>query len=285
MMLGEGFDHPPLSVAAIFRPYRSLAPYIQFVGRVMRTIKPNDPNHANNQGYVVSHVGLNNGERWDDFRELDDPDKKLVHEWTSGPAVDRTAKDRLADLTSGAAQRFDYPVANDEVVSHFLSQSFLDPNDDRVIDAWLDATGPGGFTFRELSISAEQLKAMQASRAAREEAPAASIPSQPQIRRQTLRSCLDSRSKAVHYRILVDLGLSRAGYDISRTVAAARGNNADALYAILNLEIARFVGEKPGTRRDWALDQYQAAYDELDVIGDEVASRLRRAMEARDASN
>jgi DNA repair protein RadD len=25
-MLGEGFDHPKLSVAAIFRPFRSLAP-------------------------------------------------------------------------------------------------------------------------------------------------------------------------------------------------------------------------------------------------------------------
>ena len=31
-MLGEGFDHPQLSVAAIFRPFRSLAPYLQFVG-------------------------------------------------------------------------------------------------------------------------------------------------------------------------------------------------------------------------------------------------------------
>ena len=30
-MLGEGFDHPKLSVAAIFRPFRTLAPYIQFV--------------------------------------------------------------------------------------------------------------------------------------------------------------------------------------------------------------------------------------------------------------
>ena len=34
-MLGEGFDHPKLSVAAIFRPFRSLAPYIQFVGRIL----------------------------------------------------------------------------------------------------------------------------------------------------------------------------------------------------------------------------------------------------------
>jgi superfamily II DNA or RNA helicase len=35
-MLGEGFDHPPLSVAAILRPYRSLSAYMQFVGRIMR---------------------------------------------------------------------------------------------------------------------------------------------------------------------------------------------------------------------------------------------------------
>jgi DNA repair protein RadD len=31
-MLGEGFDHPPLSVAAVFRPFRSLSPYIQWSG-------------------------------------------------------------------------------------------------------------------------------------------------------------------------------------------------------------------------------------------------------------
>ena len=42
-MLGEGFDHPKLSVAAIFRPFRTLAPYIQFVGRIMRVVVQNDP--------------------------------------------------------------------------------------------------------------------------------------------------------------------------------------------------------------------------------------------------
>ena len=40
-MLGEGFDHPKLSVAAIFRPFRSLAPYIQFVGRILRVVVQN----------------------------------------------------------------------------------------------------------------------------------------------------------------------------------------------------------------------------------------------------
>jgi DNA repair protein RadD len=37
-MLGEGFDHPKVSVAAIFRPFRSLAPYIPFVGRIMNVV-------------------------------------------------------------------------------------------------------------------------------------------------------------------------------------------------------------------------------------------------------
>jgi DNA repair protein RadD len=280
-MLGEGFDHPPLSVAAIFRPYRSLSPYIQFIGRIMRTIEPNDPNHPNNQGFVVSHVGLNNEEQWDDFRELDDPDQELVRGWTRG----RGNGAGRGDDQANTAQRFDDPVAEDEKISHFLSQSFLDPSDDRVIEAMLDAKGPGGFTFRELGITAEQLRRQQASRASRDETPAPSLTVQPQKRRQTLRGRLDSRSKSVHHRILVDLGISRAGYDIARAGTGARGNNADALFAILNTEINRFVGEGTGGRDHWTAEQLQIAYDSLDEIGDEVAAKLSAALEGRSASH
>src|ERR1039458_6040625 len=53
-MLGEGFDHPHLSVAAIFRPFRTLAPYIQFIGRIMRVIVQNDPTHPDNLGHIVT---------------------------------------------------------------------------------------------------------------------------------------------------------------------------------------------------------------------------------------
>ncbi|MGE0308458.1 MAG: DEAD/DEAH box helicase family protein, partial [Acidimicrobiia bacterium] len=118
-MLGEGFDHPPLSVAAIFRPYRSLSPYIQFVGRVMRTVVPNDPNDPNNQGFVVSHVGLNNEEQWDDFRELDADDQQLVKAWTRGQGGDGSGR-RRADDGKQPGFRFDDPVAEDETLSHFL---------------------------------------------------------------------------------------------------------------------------------------------------------------------
>lgn len=156
-MLGEGFDHPPLSVAAIFRPYRSLSPYIQFVGRVMRTIDQNDPNSPNNQGYVVSHVGLNNEEQWDEFRDLDVPDQQTVAGWARGDGGSSTPTGQNGG-NDQIGRRFDDPVAEDEQISHFLSRSFLDPSDDRVIEQMLDTPGPGGFTFRQLGISAETLR-------------------------------------------------------------------------------------------------------------------------------
>src|SRR5262249_46492633 len=80
-MLGEGFDHPPLSVAAIFRPFRSLSPYVQFVGRIMRVMFPDDVGNPANHGYVVSHIGLNNDANWRDFRDFDLEDQQVFREW------------------------------------------------------------------------------------------------------------------------------------------------------------------------------------------------------------
>lgn len=277
-MLGEGFDHPPLSVAAIFRPYRSLSPYIQFVGRVMRTVDLNDPNSPNNQGFVVSHVGLNNEEQWDEFRELDTQDQQIIRGWAGGEGAGIEGRSANGDAAQ-TAHRFDDPVAQDERLSHFLNRSFLDPTDDRVIEEMLDAKGPGGFSFRELGISADQLRAQLAHRRAHQEAPAEETAVQPQVRRQTLRGRLDTRSKSVHQRILTDLGLARAGFDISRAIREVRGNNADALYVLLNREINGFVGQNKKTRDKWTLEQLQAAYDSLDEIGDQVAELISAAIE------
>jgi DNA repair protein RadD len=65
-ILGEGYDNPNISVAAIFRPYRSLAPYAQFVGRAIRWIRAGG--EADNLAHVVSHVGLNLGFLWEYFK-------------------------------------------------------------------------------------------------------------------------------------------------------------------------------------------------------------------------
>jgi len=66
-ILGEGYDLPTLSVAAVFRPYRSLSPYVQFVGRILRLAQPDTPYSPANHVYLVSHVGLNDERWWSDF--------------------------------------------------------------------------------------------------------------------------------------------------------------------------------------------------------------------------
>ena len=55
--LGEGFDHPYLSVAAVFSIFSNLSPFVQFVGRIMRVIAQNDTQNIINQGTVVFHAG------------------------------------------------------------------------------------------------------------------------------------------------------------------------------------------------------------------------------------
>jgi superfamily II DNA or RNA helicase len=71
-MLGEGFNQPTLGVAAIFRPFKTLNPYVQFVGRVIRSNPP--ATHC----YVVSHLGLNQVKRFQEFRLFDAEDKEFL---------------------------------------------------------------------------------------------------------------------------------------------------------------------------------------------------------------
>jgi superfamily II DNA or RNA helicase len=69
-MLGEGYDHPYLSVAAIFRPYRSLAPYAQFIGRILRRVSDKEVrNELDNIGVVVAHRDLGLDNLWKEYQE------------------------------------------------------------------------------------------------------------------------------------------------------------------------------------------------------------------------
>lgn len=82
-MLGEGFDHKPLGVAAIFKPFASLNPYIQFIGRAIRT------NNEVNLCYVVSHLGLNQTARFKEFRLFDSDDKDFLSNLLSSTEIVR----------------------------------------------------------------------------------------------------------------------------------------------------------------------------------------------------
>lgn len=66
-MLGEGYDHPYLSIAAIFRPFRSELPYVQFIGRILRFIS--EGNAKDNIGIIISHKHLNLEKLWQKYKK------------------------------------------------------------------------------------------------------------------------------------------------------------------------------------------------------------------------
>jgi excisionase family DNA binding protein len=273
-MLGEGFDHPRLSIAAIFRPFRSLAPYIQFVGRVMRVVVQNDPDHPDNRGYIVSHVGLNNEARWDEFRELDLEDQALLQMWLRGQDGNR---DEGGGEGGPRPRRFDSAqLVDNEIIGRFIDQQFLDPDDDRVLDELLAKPIASGLTLGDL-VSREQLQAQLRQRrdAAPPEAPAP-IPVSPQRRRQAARGRLAQRTGPVVARILDDLNLSRPGREVARAgLNAGPGPNVEAVTKLLNLQIRAFTGKK---REDLTADEAETAYQELDNLGDAVRDRIRQAL-------
>lgn len=279
-MLGEGFDHPRLSVAAVFRPFRSLSPYIQFIGRVMRVVVQDSPEHPDNQGWVISHVGLNNEERWAEFSELDLEDQQLVHEWVAGD--DHQPEDRADEREAGQSRRFDTATLVDsELVDHFIDKAFLDPNDDRVLDKLLAQKVFGGMTIGDL-VNREVLRARLEQRLADMAEQPAPIPVTPQRRRQTARKRLSERSNSVAARILQDIGLSRRGRQVARAIGGPPVANTQAVTRLLNQEINQSLGIDRDARQTLSKDQAEGAFEELDDLGDIVRDRIARALEDTD---
>ncbi|MGI8796796.1 MAG: DEAD/DEAH box helicase family protein [Acidimicrobiia bacterium] len=276
-VLGEGFDHPPLSVAAVFRPFRSLAPYIQFVGRAMRVVHQDEPDHPDNNGFIISHVGLNNDEHWEDFRELDLDDQEMVRRWLDTEEIEML--EGGYERSSGEPRRFDeVGLVNTEIVSHFITQSFLDPEDDRVIEALLDKPIAGGLQLRAV-ISAEKLREALREQQASGALEPSPIPATPQRRRRTARRRLVERTGSVVARVLKDAELSRQGRNVSKAMKVRPPmSNVQAVTRLLNTKINESVGIASSSRNELTADEAEEALSRLDLLGDELVEEIVQAL-------
>jgi len=151
-MLGEGFDHPKLSVAAIFNPFRSLAPYIQFVGRILRVIVQNDPIHPDNFGFVVTHVGLNLDKQLQNFKDFENDDKKFWESVTNGDDPELPA-----DVIEGRSRKNfnEKMVVEREIVDKLFEEEFIAQEDEDIIkelEAKLIVLGMDSTLAREIYI-------------------------------------------------------------------------------------------------------------------------------------
>lgn len=281
-MLGEGFDHPRLSVAAIFRPFRSLSAYIQFIGRIMRVNYETEPQHPDNEGFIISHVGLNNDARWKDFREIELADQQMFHQllaaMNTGPEFPTGTGEGSG---AGTSRRFDTGMTVvDEIVSHFITHSFLDPKDDRVLETILNQPIPGTpLKMRDLTDPQTlRQKLLHAQEQLARQEPEEFV-AQPQDERVTLQKRLAERTRSVANRLLADLGISRAGRNLGKISQDVRGKaNHEALIILMNIAVNERMGIPEGRRKETPVEKLKDAYDHLDAIGDGLVRKLQEAL-------
>lgn len=274
-ILGEGFDWPQLSIAVIFRPFRSLAPYIQFVGRIMRVLEQDDPYHPDNEGWVVSHIGLQQDERWNDFQRFDSDDQELFHDIIQGndPGPRRRSATRRR-------VRPDMRVIG-EVFDRLITRDFLNPTDEGAVDVVLaEMQRTLGIAPQELGFSRDELmgRLLQARR--RQQIHPRPRPVQPQDRRRELRRRLDEEARTVANRILETFNLAPNGIDLIRRMPelASTHNNLGAAIRLMHRQINEGMGFPPNYRRDLNISELESAIEQLDRFGDEVEARIRQRL-------
>jgi len=253
-MLGEGFDHKKLSVAAIFRPYRTLAPYIQFVGRILRVIVQNDPTHPDNYGHVVTHSGMNLQKRLQEFQLFEKDDQKFWEEVIGGkdPEPSREVK-------SGETRLYlsEPALANHEIAESLIGEDFTTADDEdliRDLEKKLELLGLDPNDAKELVM--KQKREQSITKAAE---PFQVLPQKEWVESRKRLTEKVNRAAGI---LLNRLELKRPSREIVNTGVHA-SNNYTASVILINQEI---IKRHPKSRQEWALEEFKTASSEIDEI-------------------
>ena len=269
-MLGEGFDHPSLSVAAVFRPYRSLSPYIQFIGRIMRVNLEQTPGHPDNRGIVVSHVGLNIDQHWDDFKHIDEEDQRLVQSWLM------SAEQTPASPAEGTRRllRPDMIVKGELTLDQFLGDQFLDIPDEYLPDRVLDALRTQGIDPAAVGLNREMLALLRDTRMPTEPTGPVAQPVQPQARRQGLQRRLVEQSRTMAMSICKAATLSPVGMKLAARSGTGATNDFQAVIMMVNRAVNSHLGIPTRSRRELTTPELESVLPQLDAIGDAVQADI-----------
>jgi DNA repair protein RadD len=270
-MLGEGFDHPHLSVAAIFRPFRSLAPYIQFVGRIMRVVVQKDPTHPDNLGHVVTHLGMNLDQRLKEFKQFEKDDEAFWERMIGGTDPELPAEVRAGNTRLSANETS--VVVNGEIVDSLWEEDFTSIEDQHIVDDLRER-------MKLLGLDASQVEEIvkKAKPAAVIKRPAVgSFPIQPQRALAEARKRVDEQggrlAKILLNHVQLEVGGREIPYKYTSLRIAGRSNLVAAIMMV-NHEINNRLGQD---RDACSVDQFKVVLDSLDDILQTLVRRLKKA--------
>jgi DNA repair protein RadD len=270
-ILGEGYDLGTLSVAAVFRPYRSLTPYIQFVGRILRLAIPEAPSSPGNRVYLVSHVGLNDERWWEDFTNFDDEDREFFSEFFSEDESEIGATEATPRRTLRPFMR----VLN-ETVNAYLQKGFLRQIDESMVREIIETIESRGFHPSEFGLS-EDIVRMRLELASQAEREVQAVPRlvQPQMRRQALQIRVSKEARSIADTVLNRFDLSHAGRDLIRHFPGKGPSNATILVALAGAAQNTLMRVEKGQRNDASIEQFEAAINASAEIVDSLTGIVR----------
>lgn len=271
-MLGEGYDLGTLSIAAVFRPYRSLSPYIQFVGRILRLADPSTPSSPGNRVYVVSHVGLNDERWWTDFTNFDKEDQDFFAEYLSGDVTEVSEGTRSPRMTLRPFMR-----VLTETVERYTQKGFLKGIDETMVTDILETIRSKGFDPLEFGLTEEMIRRRLelATQAAERELPAYLPLVQPQRRKEALRMRVSQDARSIADTVINRIGLNHAGRDLLRFFPGRGPSNSAVLITLAQSAQNKVMNIGNGQREAASVEQLQAALDSSADIVDQLTGLLR----------
>lgn len=275
-ILGEGYDLGSLSVAAVFRPYRSLSPYIQFLGRILRLAVPDVPDSPGNHVYIVSHVGLNDERWWEDFRQFDKEDLQLFEELTE----EEVERDGTGERTPRMTLRPFMRILN-ETVRKYVQKTFLREIDDTMVNEVMTTIRNAGFDPSEFGLDEQMMRRRleMAARGARE-IQASPRPVQPQQRREALKPLVAQDARSIADVVANRLNIKHAGRDLLRHFPGRGQHNAAILVALASGAQNKVMGIDSGDRNNASIEQLEKALEATPDITDSLTALVRQKLKA-----
>lgn len=268
-MLGEGFDHQKLSVAAIFRPFRSLAPYIQFVGRIMRVVVQNDPSHPDNAGHIVTHLGMNLDKRLQEFKDFEADDQAFWDKVIGGadPEVPADVREGKARLRAG-----EQVVVHGEIVDSLWEEDFTSTEDQQVVDDLRERMRLFGLDPSQVEEFVKRAKLPTI----RKGKPSEAFPVQPQREWEEAKKRLYEQGQRLAKLLLnhveLDMNGTEIPYKFKSLKLAGRSNYICAL-----MMVNTAINERLGKQRDEAsTEEFKTILDSLDDILQPLVRKLRK---------
>jgi len=285
-LLGEGYDNPNISIAALFRPFRSVAPYTQFVGRALRALP--DGTDPDNLAHVVAHAGLNQDEHWQYFKHETEEAQVLADleaRQLSGTAHDEEASARSDDASSSQPRGTDPAEVTSEEIEGFDVDAYLPvegPDAEETkehlddMERALDALKEKGLDVPDPDALKQEIAALNQPLGDEELPPP---PNRPARERRAYRKILNHAVRRAAGTILHRLDVPE-GTDLVGPVGTGdEESNVEVVIRLLHRRVNAAVGRDDNSdgRNDWPLAALKEAKTHVSEVRDAVLADITAA--------